>query len=933
MLNSSSFFCLLLLFVSFFNPLQCFSQTAGDYRTATNSPLVWNDAAKWEVYDGLGWVAAAAPPDQSAGKISILHQTWVYQNTTADEIEILTGGHLITYDTLFLHDGVGIDLKQTEGDFTHIASLISNGGSPSISIESGATCNWRSGILGPGVTLDVQNGANLILGASGSNPLNAGTLNNYGTMSWVDYSIGIPFGWTLSGTMHNYGTFNITSNNFGGYVYFHDQKLTNHSGAVINLDLQDAFSLSSVYMDHSYATDGFFQNEGTVNVNKGRLILFQNALHSGTFNVSSLSLLDFWIAEHQFAGTVVFTGAGEVRKYGNWTLLGDVTMPCRFLFWGNDLKCSGGSYTLSLTHPADTMFGCNIFGNATLRVAPTGGLLISTAGSREIHGTIHNEGTIDWVEGMLFAFSAPFGSIINDGTFNAYATGSSGTLTMVALFFENKSSATFNKYGADVLEIVDYFNAVNFKSLGNWNVQEGTLNLNVPLGADHAGLLEVAAAATFNLGFAFFSSPFNSVATNLIINGAITGQKLQLSNPTTKVEIDGTGSIQRLVVNTPQHTQFNDNFLIANLLEFASGKVLLDGSIVLNFEGANILNYGLDNYIDVGASGKIKRTVPNGSIVFFPVGLANGYSPAEVGLSLAATTDNFLVGCRDSLYLNYDPSGNPIGYGLTGGNVARTWYVDEEVLGGSDVTLSLYWLPFMQVPTFDGSANVQLIHYSGGNWLTGPLGSATPAGSLYYCSRSGITSFSPFGVSNLNPFPVELLSFEAFATPKSTVLLKWESATETNVMAYLLEKANGVGDFGLLREVAAKGESRQAALYAYTDDRPHAGMNVYRLSSVDFDGKRQELGLRKVLIAPTDKPLLYPNPTTDFIYLDMSKSVQSEGYFAYKIVGTSGELVREGQGIGQAQLQAIDVRSLTAGKYTLWARNSGEEWQFEFIKR
>lgn len=933
MFNRASFLSLLWLLAPLFACLPGFSQAPGDYRTITASPLVWNDASKWEVYDGMGWVAAATPPDQSAGKISILHQTWVYQNTTADEIEILSGGHLITYDTLFLNDGAGIDLRQTEGSLTHYAAILGNGGSPSVSIESGATCNWRSGILGAEVTLTVQTGATLILGVSGSNPLNAGTVINYGTMNWADYSIGIPFGWTLSGTLHNYATFNITSNNFGGYIYLHDQKLTNHSGGVINLDLQDAFSLSTVYMSNSFATDGFFQNNGTVNVNKGRLTLFQDALHTGTFNVSNLSLLDFWIAEHQFSGTVVFAGAGEVRKYGNWTLLGSLTLPCRFLYWGNDLKSSGGNYTLTLTHPADTLQGCNIFDNASLRVAPTGGLLIRTAASREIHGTIHNEGVIDWVDGMLFCYSAPFGSILNEGTFNAYGTGSAGTLSMVSLFFDNKIGGSFNKYGLDVMEITDYFSAVTFISKGNFNVIEGNLNLNVPLGADHDGLLDIAAGATLHLGFAFFASPFNSVATNLIVNGAISGQKLQLSNPTSKVEINGTGSIQRLGINTPQHTQFNANFLITTRLEFVTGRILLNGNMVLNFEGAEIVNYGTNNYIDVGASGRIKRSVVNGSTVFFPIGLANGYSPAEIALAPAAATDNFLLSCRDSLYLNYDLSGNPIGYGLTDANVARTWYVEEEVPGGSDVSLALYWLPAMEVPSFDGSSNVQLIHYSGGSWLTGPLGSAAQAGSLYYYTRAGITSFSPFGVSNVNPFPAELHAFEAFATPKSTVLLKWASATEINVMAYVLEKADEAGNFGLLREVAAKGNSDQLTPYAFTDDQPHAGINVYRLSSVDFDGKSQDWGIRKVLIAAADEPLLYPNPTTDFIYLDLSRSASSAGYFAYKIVGASGELVREGQGIAQTKLQAISVRELTAGTYILWAKNGSEEWHFEFIKR
>ncbi len=101
-----------------------------------------------------------------------------------------------------------------------------------------------------------------------------------------------------------------------------------------------------------------------------------------------------------------------------------------------------------------------------------------------------------------------------------------------------------------------------------------------------------------------------------------------------------------------------------------------------------------------------------------------------------------------------------------------------------------------------------------------------------------VTSFSEFAISSVdsNPLPVELVSFTA-ERKNSSVLLKWNTAGETNNLGFEIQRNIGEG-WKKIAFVKGAGNSNSPIFYSFTDDSPIAEQNIiYRLKQVDLDGK------------------------------------------------------------------------------------------------
>ncbi len=107
--------------------------------------------------------------------------------------------------------------------------------------------------------------------------------------------------------------------------------------------------------------------------------------------------------------------------------------------------------------------------------------------------------------------------------------------------------------------------------------------------------------------------------------------------------------------------------------------------------------------------------------------------------------------------------------------------------------------------------------------------------------------------------PVSLTSFSASALPRGAAQLNWKTGSEANNSYFVLERKVAEGDFREIGRVGSKGD--QGAYYSYLDEAPASGINFYRLSQVDKDGKKTELGVRSVELSLTNSAVvLYPNP-------------------------------------------------------------------------
>ena len=162
-----------------------------------------------------------------------------------------------------------------------------------------------------------------------------------------------------------------------------------------------------------------------------------------------------------------------------------------------------------------------------------------------------------------------------------------------------------------------------------------------------------------------------------------TSQYEQVINGTS-----GTDAFSNIRIDNDSNVRLDGNASITDTLKFSIGKIILDGNdlLIANSHINAIQNYNENSYIVNGGSSSGGYLIRNGvsnTAIDFPVGVStDAYTPAR--LSNAGTADNIKVRVFDNTY----EDGNA-GVIVNSSTVAQTWDIQEEVAGGSDLTISL----------------------------------------------------------------------------------------------------------------------------------------------------------------------------------------------------------------------------------------------------
>jgi hypothetical protein len=127
--------------------------------------------------------------------------------------------------------------------------------------------------------------------------------------------------------------------------------------------------------------------------------------------------------------------------------------------------------------------------------------------------------------------------------------------------------------------------------------------------------------------------------------------------------------------------------------------------------------------------------------------------------------------------------------------------------------------------------------------------------------------------------PVSMVSFTANAD-KNSSRLNWRTASEVNNDYFQIERSGDGVNYAVLDKIKSqnKGNSQTEQAYVFYDNTPLQGINYYRLTQFDWDGKFQVFGVRTVKFEDKNQATIraYPNPTkgTIFIQLDNYKGKQ-----------------------------------------------------------
>lgn len=146
-------------------------------------------------------------------------------------------------------------------------------------------------------------------------------------------------------------------------------------------------------------------------------------------------------------------------------------------------------------------------------------------------------------------------------------------------------------------------------------------------------------------------------------------------------------------------------------------------------------------------------------------------------------------------------------------------------------------------------------------------------------------------------------------------LLEWQTGMEHNNSHFNVERRVNGSEFVVVARVKAAGNSNTLQNYSYTDNTPASGINYYRITQVDFDGKYSSTEVKAVTIACNAKSGLkiYPNPARNRVNIQNAKVVAQ-----VNIVATNGQVVMKYiPSQNDAGLLTLNIQPLQNGIYLL----------------
>lgn len=373
-------------------------------------------------------------------------------------------------------------------------------------------------------------------------------------------------------------------------------------------------------------------------------------------------------------------------------------------------------------------------------------------------------------------------------------------------------------------------------------------------------------------------------------------------------------TINRLRVDNANRLVLGSPLTISETADLMfNGSIELGANNLVLASGASLVNYDATHYIATNSVGALQQEVTAANVVF-PVGNSI-YNPAT--LNNSGTTDNISVRVVDQVQTGY-----PVGGIETDGVVSKAWFIEEETVGGSDVTMTLQWDTGDELPSFDRSVS-GISHWDSPYWDRSPTW--TPAtnvgGTSWTQTRSGITSFSPFAVEDTQQdLPVELLSFNAKRKDVDEVILTWATATEINNKGFFVQRMlEGETEFTTIDFVEGNGNSTTTNNYQYLDPNAFEGVSYYRLQQIDFDGTTEYTETRAVFGIQTQTDVaVYPNPTNSLINIRFANLEKAENA-AVQILDARGRLIyNQNHTVSTQEILTLAVLELApSGMYLL----------------
>jgi hypothetical protein len=161
--------------------------------------------------------------------------------------------------------------------------------------------------------------------------------------------------------------------------------------------------------------------------------------------------------------------------------------------------------------------------------------------------------------------------------------------------------------------------------------------------------------------------------------------------------------------------------------------------------------------------------------------------------------------------------------------------------------------------------------------------------------------------------PVTLVSFQAIRQ-NNTVQVKWTTTREMNSATYIVERSGNGRQFAAIGTVPAAGQSNRTITYQFTDTKPLAGNNFYRLKQVDQDGKTTLSKIAWVAFDANSHFTFGPNPAHDHITISLHNTLQP---VTVQLLDINGKVLHQKTSGSATAVFSLPVHGLAKGIYLL----------------
>ena len=160
----------------------------------------------------------------------------------------------------------------------------------------------------------------------------------------------------------------------------------------------------------------------------------------------------------------------------------------------------------------------------------------------------------------------------------------------------------------------------------------------------------------------------------------------------------------------------------------------------------------------------------------------------------------------------------------------------------------------------------------------------------------------------------------------------WQTVSEINNEEFLVHRSSDIHNWILISTMKGAGNSNELRSYRTVDSLPQPGLNYYRLSQRDFNGKEEKFNPVAVNFNSNQTvSKLFPSPAEEFVILNQKFENENVDLSIVDINGKTHLKIMNAHLEGD--FITIDVKRIPSGLYLLRVHRYGKVENYRFVKK